>query len=466
MQQLTRDTFLERIEQALDDLDSCSELNMFISADPDKIRTAAEHYLADNETREGPLSGKLIAVKDNINIAGMPTTCASRILEGFESPYDATVIRRIREADGFLFGKTNLDEFAMGSSNEFSYYGPVRNPVNPGHVPGGSSGGSATAVQTGVVDMALGSETGGSVRQPAAFCGIVGLKPTYGRVPRYGLVAFASSFDQIAPFGRQVADVAGLLQVIAGKDTRDSTSVAVDVPQYLRDPVNSVDGWTIGLPKQYFSEGLDPEIEQKIRQVAEWLESRGAEVRDVDLPHTEYAIATYYILTTAEASSNLARYDGMRYGYRKEEGDLDQTYRSSRSEGFGPEVKRRIMLGTYVLSAGYYEAYYAKAQKVRRLIKSDYDNAFQQVDVLLSPTTPTTAFPLGQKTTEPLQMYLSDIYTVSANLTGIPAMSLPVGEDSTGLPIGLQIMAPHFKEETIFQLGQYIEQQWTLNNGL
>ncbi len=463
MREFSNEAFLNRISQAVDELEAVADLNMFIHADPESIHCSAVEYTAESDSREGLLAGRLIGVKDNINVAGMPTTCASQILEGFEAPFDATVIRRIREADGFVFGKTNLDEFAMGSSTEFSHNGPVRNPVNPDYVPGGSSGGSAAAVRTGVVDLALGSETGGSVRQPAAFCGVVGMKPTYGRVSRYGLVAFASSFDQIAPFGNTVEDVARLLQVIAGIDERDSTSVDVEVPAYLHHPADSVEALKIGLPVQYFSQGLDPEIESRIREVADWLAAEGAEVVEVDLPHTEYAIATYYILTTAEASSNLARYDGMRYGFRESGSDPDETYQATRSRGFGPEVKRRIMLGTYVLSAGYYEAYYAKAQKVRRLIKSDYDRVFDQVDALISPTTPTTAFPLGEKTTEPLQMYLSDIYTVSANLTGIPAMSLPVGADSNGLPIGLQIMAPHFREETIFRLGQYIEQQWNMN---
>jgi len=457
---LSGDAFLDKIEEALEALDAQRHLNMFIHAVPEEIRTDAERRVPELSGHEGPLSGSLIAVKDNINVQGMPATCGSHILEGYHSPYDATVINRIRNAGGFIFGKTNLDEFAMGSSNEYSYYGPVRNPVNPEYVPGGSSGGSAAAVRTGVVDMALGSETGGSVRQPAAFCGVVGLKPTYGRVSRYGLVAFASSFDQIAPFGRRVSDVARLLGVIAGRDERDSTSIDTEVPEYLTDPVDTVDNWKIGIPVQYFAEGLDPEIEDRIRAAADWLQGQGAEVVEVDLPHTEYAIATYYILTTAEASSNLARYDGMRYGYREDVPDLEETYRGTRSNGFGPEVKRRIMLGTYVLSAGYYEAYYSKAQKVRRLIKEDYDTVFEDVDVLISPTTPTTAFPLESKTAEPLQMYLSDIYTVSANLTGIPAISIPAGHSSEGLPIGLQIMAPHFEEETIFRLAEYIERNW------
>ena len=436
------------------------DLNIFIHADYSQILSNAETFAQKLNGEQGPLRGELIALKDNINVRGLSTSCASHILDGYVAPYDATVTRRIREAGGFILAKTNMDQFAMGSSTEYSYFGPTKNPVDPTRVPGGSSGGSAAAVQTGVVSMALGSETGGSVRQPAAFCGVVGLKPTYGRVSRYGLVAFASSFDQVSPFGRTVQDVARLTEVIAGHDPNDSTSVEVDVPKYLDKPVDSVRGWKIGLPKQYFAEGLNQEIGDRIHSVADWLKNEGAELVEIDIPHAEYSVATYYILTTAEASSNLARFDGMRYGLRETRDNLEGTYTSTRHEGFGPEVKRRIMLGTYVLSAGYYEAYYGKAQKVRRLIRRDYDSAFEEVDVLLSPTTPTTAFELGAKTDDPLEMYLSDIYTVSANLTGIPAMSIPVGNDCQNLPIGMQIMAKPFAEETIFQLGHYIERHW------
>jgi len=461
MEALTQDGFLDRIDGALSRLEASEDLNIFIYADPAQVRQHAQSY-AQTLTGQsaGALGGRIVAIKDNLNVLGMPTTCGSHILDGFEAPYNATAVRNILDANGFIFGKTNLDEFAMGSSNEYSYFGITRNPVDSRRVPGGSSGGSAAAVGAGIVDMALGSETGGSVRQPAAFCGIVGLKPTYGRVSRYGLVAFASSFDQVAPLGRSVEDVARLLQVIAGYDPRDSTSVDIDVPVYLDSPMKSIDKWTLGLPAQYFAEGLDPEIEQTINSVVEWLEKQGATVTDVDLPHADYAIATYYILTTAEASSNLARYDGMRYGLREGEEALEETYQHTRSQGFGEEVKRRIMLGTYVLSSGYYEAYYSKAQRVRRLIKSDFDRAFNEVDALLLPTTPSTAFEVGSKLDDPLQMYLSDIYTVPANLAGLPALSIPVGTDSQELPIGLQIMAKPFAEETILQLGQYIEQQW------
>jgi len=464
METLSQSEFLSRVDAALSRLNAHRDLNIFIHADPGEIRAAAEAYPADGASAPAPLAHHIIGVKDNINVKGMPNTCGSHVLKGFQAPYDATVIRRIREAGGFIFGKTNLDEFAMGSSNEHSYFGSTRNPVDPSRVPGGSSGGSAAAVRAGIVDLALGSETGGSVRQPAAFCGVVGLKPTYGRVSRYGLVAFASSFDQIAPFGRTVSDVAGLLQVIAGHDPRDSTSLEVDVPHYLEEPIREVKGWTIGLPRQYFAEGVDPDIADRVKEVAGRLEAEGATIVDVELPHAEYSIATYYILTTAEASSNLARYDGMRYGLRIADDDLEETYRETRSAGFGAEVKRRIMLGTYVLSAGYYDAYYSKAQRVRRLIKSDFDAAFRQVDALIMPTTPTTAFEIGAKLDDPLQMYLSDIFTVSANLTGLPAMSVPVGTDRQGLPIGMQIMAEPFAEETIFQLGHYIERLWSPEN--
>lgn len=460
MEALSQSAFLERVQQATDVMKQHEDLNIFIHADYSQILSDAESYARSINGEHGQLHGELIALKDNINVRGLSTSCASHILDGYLAPYDATVTTRIREAGGFILAKTNMDQFAMGSSTEYSYFGPTKNPVDPTKVPGGSSGGSAAAVQTGAVDMALGSETGGSVRQPAAFCGVVGLKPTYGRVSRYGLVAFASSFDQVSPFGRTVKDVARLTEVIAGHDPNDSTSVDIEVPKYLDKPVDSVSGWRIGLPKQYFTEGLNQEIADRIHAVADWLKSEGAELIDIDIPHAEYSVATYYVLTTAEASSNLARFDGMRYGLRETRDNLEDTYTATRHEGFGPEVKRRIMLGTYVLSAGYYEAYYGKAQKVRRLIKRDYDSAFEDVDVLLSPTTPTTAFELGAKTDDPLEMYLSDIYTVSANLSGIPAMSIPVGTDGQNLPIGMQIMAKPFAEETIFQLGHYIERHW------
>jgi aspartyl-tRNA(Asn)/glutamyl-tRNA(Gln) amidotransferase subunit A len=393
-----------------------------------------------------------------MNIKGEVTTCGSKILEHFISPYDATIVKKLQDADAIIIGKTNMDEFAMGSSTENSAYGVVLNPIDETRVPGGSSGGSAVAVAANLARTSLGSDTGGSIRQPAAFCGIVGLKPTYGRVSRYGLVAFASSFDQIGPFGSCVRDVAHIFQTIAGHDERDSTSANISVPKYLDQLTGDVKGLRIGLPKEYFANELDVEIRNAIMQKVELLKQHGAEVKEISLSHTEYTIAVYYILTTAEASSNLARYDGARYGYRSPNAkDLTSMYTKSRSEGFGAEVKRRIMLGTYVLSAGYYDAYYRKAQRVRRLIKQDFDNAFKEVDCLITPVSPTTAFKFGEKMEDPLQMYLSDIYTVSANLAGIPGLSLPCGTDHRGLPIGLQILGKQFDEGTILRVGDFLE---------
>ncbi|HMD14929.1 MAG TPA: Asp-tRNA(Asn)/Glu-tRNA(Gln) amidotransferase subunit GatA, partial [Bacteroidota bacterium] len=373
-------------------------------------------------------------------------------------PYDATVVQRLRDADAIFIGKTNMDEFAMGSSTENSAFGPTLNPVDETRVPGGSSGGSAVAVASGMSATALGSDTGGSIRQPASFCGVVGLKPTYGRVSRYGLVAFASSFDQIGPFGNTVRDVASVLHVIAGYDPSDSTSAQVPVPNYVGALNGDVRGLRIGIPKEYYTSSLNAEVASAISRKIEMLKQSGAIVKDISLPNSEYTIATYYVLSTAEASSNLARYDGARYGYRNTETrDLLEMYVKSRSEGFGNEVKRRIMLGTYVLSAGYYEAYYAKGQKVRRLIKQDFDNAFTEVDCLLTPTAPSTAFRFGEKISDPLQMYLSDVYTVSANLAGIPAISVPCGTDLKGLPIGLQLLGKQFDEETILRVADVVE---------
>ncbi len=406
----------------------------------------------------GPLAGVVVAVKDNICMRGERVTCASKMLDQFVSPYDATVIEKIRAADGVIIGKTNLDEFAMGSSTENSFYGAARHPRNPALVAGGSSGGSAIAVATGMADVALGSDTGGSIRQPAAFCGVVGLKPTYGRVSRYGLVAYASSLDQIGAFGRCVSDAALLLQVLAGPDPRDSTCANLPVPDYLTALDKPPRPGKIGLPRQFFQEGLDPEIRESVLHAVASLKDQGFTVTEIDLPLTEYAIATYYIIATAEASSNLARYDGVRYGYRaKDVTDLDEMYTRTRSEGFGNEVKRRIMLGTYVLSAGYYEAYYKKAMQVRRLIKTEYERAFAGVDVLITPTTPTPAFQQGEKLEDPLQMYLSDIFTVTANLAGICAMSVPVGKTAAGMPVGLQVMANAFCEEMLLQVGNCLE---------
>jgi aspartyl-tRNA(Asn)/glutamyl-tRNA(Gln) amidotransferase subunit A len=406
----------------------------------------------------GELAGMVVAVKDNIFLKDERVTCASGFLEQFRSLYDATVIRKLTEADAVIIGKTNMDEFAMGSSNENSAFGIVRNPVDVGRVPGGSSGGSAAAVAASLAMTALGSDTGGSIRQPASFTGVYGLKPTYGRASRYGLVAFASSFDQIGPFGRSVRDVALLLKIISGYDPYDSTSADIPVPDYPAALNFDLKGLRVGLPREYYTEDLDPEVRKCIAEQTDRLRSMGVEVVEVSLPHTEYTIATYYILTTAEASSNLARYDGVRYGYRSPDAqDLDSMYTESRTRGFGAEVKRRIMLGTYVLSSGYYDAYYRKAQKVRTLIKSDFDKVFSEVDALLTPTSPTTAFKHGEKTDDPLKMYLSDIYTTSANLAGIPGLNVPIGKDREGLPVGMQLLGKQFGEQILLDIAYALE---------
>ncbi len=407
-----------------------------------------------------PLMGMPLAIKDNICTEGVLTTCASRILSNFVPPYDATVIAKLREQGYLLLGKTNLDEFAMGSSTENSAFGPTRNPWNLHHVPGGSSGGSAAAVAADECVAALGSDTGGSIRQPAAFCGVVGLKPTYGRVSRYGLVAFASSLDQIGPITKCVADAAILLGIIAGHDPRDSTSATVPVPDYLkvlkRRDLRKV---RFGVPVEYFTEGLDPEVDRAVKDAIGELKKLGGEIKEIKLPTTDAAIATYYVIATAEASSNLARYDGVKYGLRaKQTKDLLELYMKTRQEGFGPEVKRRIMLGTYALSAGYYDAYYGKAQAVRTLIRRDFEAAFNEVDLIVTPVTPTTAFKLGEKINDPLQMYLSDIYTISVNLAGVPAIALPCGFSKAGLPIGLQIIGRPFEEEMVIRAAHAYEQ--------
>jgi aspartyl-tRNA(Asn)/glutamyl-tRNA(Gln) amidotransferase subunit A len=406
-----------------------------------------------------PLMAMPIAVKDNLCTEGVKTTCGSRILEPFVPPYDATVVARLRSQEYVLIGKANMDEFAMGSSTENSAYGPTRNPWNLACIPGGSSGGSAAAVAADLCAAALGSDTGGSIRQPAACCGVVGLKPTYGRVSRYGLVAFASSLDQIGPITKDVRDAAVLLAVIAGHDPLDSTSADVPVPDYMKALKENMRGMKVGVPKEFFAEGLDPEVEQAVRAAIEEMKSLKAEVKEISLPMTEYAVATYYLIATAEASSNLARYDGVRYGLRatKEKGLLEM-YMKTRQEGFGAEVKRRIMLGTYALSAGYYDAYYGKAQSVRTLIRRDFDEAFKDVDVIVTPTMPTPAFKLGEKSQDPLQMYLSDIYTISVNLAGVPAIVVPCGMSSGKLPIGLQIIGRPFEEEKIIRAAYAFEQ--------
>ncbi|MFB0515880.1 MAG: Asp-tRNA(Asn)/Glu-tRNA(Gln) amidotransferase subunit GatA [Candidatus Neomarinimicrobiota bacterium] len=411
---------------------------------------------------EGPLSGKLLAIKDNLNLVDFPTTCASRTLEGYISLYTATPVQRLLDAGAAIVAKTNMDEFAMGSSTEYSCFGPARNPCNPELVPGGSSGGSAVVVATGLVDAALGSDTGGSVRQPAAFCGIYGLKPTYGRVSRYGLVAFASSFDQVSVFARNTELTATVFEVIAGHDPRDSTSAAEPVKPfaYREEQARNL---IVGIAPEYEHEGMDREISDRYRDLIQFLKDQGFTVTEVSLPHTDYGIAAYYILTTAEASSNLARYDGIRYGMRLQLRDsLEALYTDTRSSGFGPEVQRRIMLGTYVLSAGYMDRYYIRAQRVRRLMQQDFLQALKEVDILLTPTSPTPAFPIGSKVDDPLTMYLSDVFTVPMSLAGVPSMNIPVGQSRNGLPIGLQLTANHFHEETIFQLSRFIEQEYSV----
>ena len=431
----------------------------FLHFSPERAQTAAkavdERIAAGEEL--GPLAGVPIAVKDVIMTEGLRTTCGSKMLEEFVAPYDATAVEKIEQAGAVIIGKANCDEFAMGSSNENSAFYPVRNPAAPDRVPGGSSGGSAAAVAAGMTPLALGSDTGGSIRQPASFCGVVGVLPTYGRVSRYGLVAFASSLDHIGPFSRTVKDSARLLGVIAGRDRRDSTSAAAPVLDYLAALDGDVKGMRIGVPKEYFSSGLDPEVGARVEAGIARLEKLGCERVEISLPHTEYAVATYYLICTAEASANLARYDGVRYTIRAEGETLGEMYRNTRHAGFGKEVTRRIILGTYVLSSGYYDAYYRKAQKVRRLIYEDFGKAYEQVDAIVTPVAPTPAFPLGAKTADPLEMYLSDIYTITASLAGNCGVSVPCGETSEGLPVGMQILCKHFAEDKMFRLADAFE---------
>jgi aspartyl-tRNA(Asn)/glutamyl-tRNA(Gln) amidotransferase subunit A len=418
--------------------------------------------LADTRYKKGqagPLTGIPLAIKDLLCTQGIRTTCGSHILENFIPTYNATVIEKLKTAGAVFLGKANMDEFAMGSSTENSFFGPTHNPWDLARIPGGSSGGSAAAVAADECIASLGSDTGGSIRQPAACCGVVGLKPTYGLVSRFGLVAFASSLDQIGPFGKDVRDIALLMNGISGHEPRDSTSVDIPVPDYTRALINDVRSMVLGVPREYFIEGIDPEVESAVREAIRTLEKLGAKVVEVSLPHSEYALAVYYIIAPAEASSNLARYDGVKYGFRaKGNYDLLEMYKESRSQGFGAEVKRRIMLGTYALSAGYYEAYYRKASQVRTLIQEDFRKAFSQCDVLLMPTAPTPAFKLGEKVDDPLQMYLSDIFTIPCNLAGLPGLSLPCGFSTQGLPIGLQILGNHFQEERIFRVAYTYEQ--------
>lgn len=444
----------ENISFFLNSIKEKSDLNAFNFIFEDCVEYAdlLENKIKNNTA--GKLAGMVIAVKDVLAIKDKPLTCSSNILKNFTSVYTATAVQNLLDEDAIIIGKTNCDEFAMGSSNENSAFGNVLNPIDKSRVPGGSSGGSAVAVAASLCDVALGTDTGGSIRQPAAFCGIYGLKPTYGRVSRYGLTAFASSFDTIGPFAKNIEDIALVLSVISGYDEKDSTSQKIEKLNFIPD-VNPNRKYKIGLPKEYFAEGLNDEIRFAINEKIEQLKSDGHEIIDIELPHTEYSIATYYILTTAEASSNLARFDGARYGYRsKKSNNLLNMFVNSRSEGFGSEVKRRIMLGTYVLSSGYYDAYYRKAQKVRRLLKQDFDKAFEKVDIILTPTTPTTAFKIGEKTNDPLEMYLEDIYTTSANLVGIPGINIPITKSKDGLPIGMQLMSNQFEETTLLSIAQ------------
>ena len=432
----------------------------FLHFSPEQAIAAAERVDADLAAGKplGKLGGVPIGVKDVILTEGLKTTCASRLLENYVAPYDATAVARIKEAGAVIIGKTNCDEFAMGSSSENSAFFPVRNPVAPDHVPGGSSGGSAAAVAGGFAPVSLGSDTGGSIRQPASFCGVVGVLPTYGRVSRYGLTAFASSLDHIGPFSRTVKDSATLLQVISGRDPMDATSAAAPVDDYAAELSGDIKGLKIGVPKEYFGEGLDPEVGGRIERGLEVLKQLGCEIVDISLPSTEYAIASYYLICTAEASANLARYDGVRYTTRAEGAEsLDAMYRNTRGEGFGAEVKRRIILGTYVLSAGYYDAYYLKAQKVRALIAADFTKAFEQVDAIVTPVSPFPAFKLGEKTADPLEMYLSDIYTITASLAGIAGVSVPCGKSSEGLPVGMQILTNHFEEAKMLRVADAFE---------
>jgi aspartyl-tRNA(Asn)/glutamyl-tRNA(Gln) amidotransferase subunit A len=465
---------VELTRASLAAIEAHADLNAFLNVMADTALAAAERVDARRRQGEplGPLGGVPIAVKDVLCTRGFPTTCGSKILtradsgkvtsdptRGWRPPYDATAIERLAAADAVVVGKTNLDEFAMGSSNENSAFGAAKNPWDTSRIPGGSSGGSAVAVAARLTPGSLGSDTGGSIRQPAGLCGVVGVKPTYGRVSRYGLVAFASSLDQIGPFARDVRSAARLLGVIAGHDPNDSTCASEPVPDYEAACGRDLKGLRLGVPEEYFGQGLDPDVEASVRSAIAALEAEGCEVRPVTLPHTRYGVATYYIVATAEASSNLARFDGVRFGLRIEppHADLEAMYGATRDAGFGAEVKRRILLGTYVLSAGYYDAYYRKAQQVRTLIKQDFDRAFEQADVLVTPISPTPAFRLGERVEDPLAMYLGDVYTLPASLAGIPGLSVPCAPtparpDRPALPTGLQLLAPHFAEETLFRV--------------
>ncbi len=433
-------------------------INAFISLYKEESYKKAEELQKGLDNSKSLVYGIPVAIKDNMVIEGKETTCASKILKGFVPPYTATSVKRLQDAGAIVIGKANMDEFAMGSSTENSAFGPTKNPWDLERVPGGSSGGSAASVASGETIFSLGSDTGGSIRQPASLTGTVGLKPTYGRVSRYGLIAFASSLDQIGPFARRVDTVFDVLSIIDGYDAMDSTSIKDSYPLDI-EKIDLKD-LKIGIPKEYFGEGIDPEVADIVKDNIKTLSGMVKDVIEVSLPHTEYALPTYYLIATAEASSNLARYDGVQYGYRAKdyEGLIDM-YKKTRSQGFGEEVKRRIMLGTYALSSGYYDAYYLKAQKVRTLIIEDFKKVFEDVDVIIAPTSPTTAFKLGEKAKDPLSMYLSDILTIPVNLAGLPALTVPGGRDSKGLPVGVQLIAPHFREDLLYKIGKFIEEE-------
>jgi aspartyl-tRNA(Asn)/glutamyl-tRNA(Gln) amidotransferase subunit A len=435
------------------------ELNIYLALSPERAYAQADKI--DSAIAAGDalpeLAGVPLAVKDVISTRGIPTTCGSRVLEGYIPPYDATVVTRLERAGAMVLGKTNCDEFAMGSSNENSAYGPVRNPVAPDRVPGGSSGGSAAAVAAGLATIALGTDTGGSIRQPGSFCGVPALNPSYGRVSRYGLIAYASSLDRIGPFASDVSDTASVMSIIAGRDPCDSTSAAARVPDYVAGINRRLEGLRIGVPDDYFGEGIDPQVRQKVEAGIRLLQKHGCERVSIRMPNTDYAIAAYYIIATAEASSNLARYDGVRFGLRVPGATLSEMYKKTRGRGFGPEVKQRIILGTYVLSAGYYDAYYLKGQKVRSLIARDFREAFEQVDAIVTPTSPVPPFRLGERTANPLQMYLADIYTVTGSLAGVPGISVPCGNTSDGLPVGMQIYGAPFAEERVLNIAHIFE---------
>lgn len=455
-------TAAEAVEAALDQIEKAEpSINSFVTVDKEGARKRAAEIQAKIDAGEltGPLAGVPVAVKDNMCTEGLLTTCSSKILYNFVPAYTATAVKKLEEAGAVIIGKTNMDEFAMGSTTETSYFGETKNPWNTEHVPGGSSGGSCAAVAAEEVPYALGSDTGGSIRQPSAFCGVTGIKPTYGTVSRYGLIAYGSSLDQIGPIAKDVTDCATVLEVISGYDEKDSTSIRRDSYDFTSALVNDAAGLRVGIPVSYFGEGLEPEVRDAIFAAAEVLKQKGATVEEFDLKLADYAIPAYYVIAAAEASSNLARFDGVKYGYRSEtyEG-LHDMYKKSRSEGFGPEVKRRIMLGSFVLSSGYYDAYYLKALRTKALIKEEFNKAFEKFDIILAPAAPTTAPRLGESLSDPIQMYLGDIYTISVNLAGLPGITVPVGTDSGGLPIGMQLIGDCFKENSIIR-GAYVVEQ-------